>query len=84
LRRALKQKETRCFLGFLSVLEFTVPEVVRKSNLSPNAKSRLNDLLCKYETVFPDKMPGLPLKRGFEHEINLADDKPVHRMPYSL
>ncbi len=29
-------------------------------------------------------MPGLPRKRGFEHEINLQDEKPVHRMPYHL
>jgi hypothetical protein len=88
LRRSLKQKQTTLFLGFISLLEMekddSIIESVRKSDLSISSQKQLEAVLAKYEDVFPEKLPGLAPIRGFEHDINLFDEKPVHRMPYRL
>jgi transposase InsO family protein len=88
LRRALKKSTTKCYLGFISAMDVPVDEstkeAVEKSFLSGQGQSRLVKLLQHYADVFPDRLPGLPPSRGFEHEIRLMDDEPVHSSPYRL
>jgi hypothetical protein len=65
-------------------IDESISQATEKSEMSIHGKKRLQNILREYENLFPDKMPGLPPKRGFEHEIILQDEKPVHRMPNRL
>ncbi len=59
-------------------------ESVKQSEMDQDAKRKLKIFLERFGSVFPRKIPGLPPKRSFEHEIKTSDDVPVYRSQYRL
>jgi hypothetical protein len=54
------------------------------NDLSSTLRSVVFDVLQEYEDVFSEEVPpGLPPKRGIEHQINLLPRAPLpNRAPY--
>jgi hypothetical protein len=54
------------------------------NDLPSTLLTAVSDVLQEYEDVFPNEVPpGLPLKRGIEHQIDIVPRAPLpNRPPY--
>jgi hypothetical protein len=89
LKRCLRKGQEELGLCLLKSLDDDREEAgaemkTRVEGVDEALAKELAGIQKEFPEVFPDKLPGLPPRRGVEHRIETEDNEPIYRAQYRL